>query len=280
MGCSIFCSAFEQFSAFLEWALGDKSGLKTVVHYLDGFLFAGPAGSGNCGNLLRAFMSLTRELGVPLAEDKTEGPAKQLTFLGIELDTEALTSRLPLEKLYDLREVLLSFMRKMKVLLHELQALVGHLNFSCKVVAFYFRVKRMLEGWHKKEGPRNDSQQPLSPRILKGLYQVWCAVCTSDYERLLFHAASLLAFFGALRISKLVASSRTDRSGRVLDRDNVSISGGCVQVLIRSSKTNQLGKRRSITLESCGEVDLCPVRTLSQFLAARKVRCVCSVLSC
>lgn len=30
-----------------------------------------------------------QELGVPLAEEKTEGPSTQLTFMGIQLDTFA-----------------------------------------------------------------------------------------------------------------------------------------------------------------------------------------------
>lgn len=39
-------------------------------------------------------MGLSRELGVLLTEDKTEGLARCLTFLGIELDTVAMTTRL------------------------------------------------------------------------------------------------------------------------------------------------------------------------------------------
>lgn len=53
----------------------------------------------------------------------------------------------------------------------------------------------MLEGWRKEEGPRRDPRPPLIPGILKGLYQVWHTVCTSEYEGILFHAASLLAFW-------------------------------------------------------------------------------------
>ena len=37
----------------------------------------------------------TQCLGVPIAGHKTEGPAKCLTFLGIELDSEAMEVRLP-----------------------------------------------------------------------------------------------------------------------------------------------------------------------------------------
>lgn len=64
-----------------------------------------------------------------------EGPAQCLTFLGIELDTVAMTSRLPRAKLHDLRARVRVCIGKRKVLLRDLQSLVGHLNFACKVVA-------------------------------------------------------------------------------------------------------------------------------------------------
>lgn len=72
-----------------------QSGLPGVVHYLDDFLFVGAAGSGHYQRLLTAFQQLTRELGVLLVQDKTEGPTQWLTFLGIELNTLAQTSCLP-----------------------------------------------------------------------------------------------------------------------------------------------------------------------------------------
>lgn len=55
MGCSVSCSAFERFSSFLEWALKQRSGCESAVHYLDDFLFVGPAGSGQCTALLVEF---------------------------------------------------------------------------------------------------------------------------------------------------------------------------------------------------------------------------------
>ena len=33
------------------------------------------------------FQELARDLGVPLADEKTEGPSQRLVFLGIEVDT-------------------------------------------------------------------------------------------------------------------------------------------------------------------------------------------------
>lgn len=57
------------------------------MHYLDDFLFVGKSGTTHCEILLNGFKTLCSELGVPLAHEKTEGPATRITFLGVELDS-------------------------------------------------------------------------------------------------------------------------------------------------------------------------------------------------
>lgn len=47
-GCSISCSTFEKFSSFLEWLLKQKSGLQSIVHYLDDFLLGGSVDTSDC----------------------------------------------------------------------------------------------------------------------------------------------------------------------------------------------------------------------------------------
>ena len=44
-------------------------------------------------------------LGVPVAEQKLEGPTTTLTFLGIELNTEQMIRCLPPKKLKELKEL-------------------------------------------------------------------------------------------------------------------------------------------------------------------------------
>lgn len=135
LGCSISCSAVKHFSSFLEWVVRQCTGCVDSAHYLDDFLFVGPEGSTQCDRKLQGFVDLAAELGIPLVHEKTEGPTQVLTFLGVELDTIAQTSRLPLEKLLALRSMLAEFKLKRQASLKEFQQLIGHLNFSCKVVA-------------------------------------------------------------------------------------------------------------------------------------------------
>lgn len=148
------------------------------------------------------------------------------------------------------------------------------LAFASKSLGFSdcmadFRIKRMLEGLRREEGPRRDSHQPLTPGILKGVYGKWSTVCTSPFEQRLFHAAALLAFWGALHVGELVAGSKRDTTGRALKVGDISLGNGRVTVTICFSKTDQAGKGRFLVLELCGDVELCPVLALQRYLEVR-----------
>lgn len=82
MGCAISCSLFEKFSTFLHWVVKSKSGLDTLDHYLDDFIFAGAEGTNNCQLLMDTYFDISSDLGVPIAKNKTLGPTTFITFLG------------------------------------------------------------------------------------------------------------------------------------------------------------------------------------------------------
>lgn len=99
-----------------------------------------------------AFIGLAQTLEVPLAHEKTEGPAVTFTSLGIELGTIQQISRLLEVKLEALWAQVASLLGCDKVTLMELQQLLGHLNFVCRVVApgkaFMWHVYDMMERLH------------------------------------------------------------------------------------------------------------------------------------
>ena len=74
-------------------------------HYLDDFIIVGPPGSGVCGDNLSVVLDTCSQLGVPVAAEKTVGPATVVTFLGVEVDTVEMELRLPLRKLEKLKEL-------------------------------------------------------------------------------------------------------------------------------------------------------------------------------
>lgn len=75
-------------------------------HYIDDFITVGRPGSMECANNTRIMLQVCEEAGAPVEEDKSEGPATTLPFLGIEIDTVAMELRLPPEKLHQLLQKL------------------------------------------------------------------------------------------------------------------------------------------------------------------------------
>ena len=69
-----------------------------------------------------------------MAPNKIVGPAKVLTILDIELDTEQQKARLPADKLAKCLSMIEEFLHREKVTLEELQSLCGLLNFACQVI--------------------------------------------------------------------------------------------------------------------------------------------------
>ena len=117
----------------LEWIVR-RAGLETLLHYLDDFLVVARPASSQCQDNLRVLLEIFSHLHVPVAEDKLEGPATSLTFLGIELDTEQMVLRLPPEKLIELRTLLSQWHSRRYCRTRELKSLVGKLQHASKVI--------------------------------------------------------------------------------------------------------------------------------------------------
>jgi hypothetical protein len=135
MGAKCSCRKFEAFSTFLEWCVQrDSVGEGEVFHYLDDFLFSSVANSTGCERILFNFVELCRRLGVPLAEDKLEGPTTLLAFLGLLIDTMRMEIRVPAEKIAKARSLINTFKGRKRVTLRELQSAIGTLQFLCRAV--------------------------------------------------------------------------------------------------------------------------------------------------
>ena len=158
MGCSSSCRIFEAFSSALEWAARTKLRISEIEHILDDFFIVGPD-MPSCKLSLDTFIAMCNEVGVPLAPDKTLGPATVLSFLGIELDSIALEARLPSDKLDKARSEIRHLLSAKKATLKELQSLTGLLNFMTTVIipgrAFLRRVIDLTCGLTKPHHHRN-----------------------------------------------------------------------------------------------------------------------------
>ena len=116
MGCSSSCAIFEAFSTALEWLAMNRLGTSGVLLILDDFLFIADS-HDKCHTDLTNFLSMCEYIGVPIAQEKTVGPATTLQFSGITLDSVLQEARLPVDKLQKCRMLLRTFYKRRKVLL-------------------------------------------------------------------------------------------------------------------------------------------------------------------
>ena len=140
----------------LHWYLNRK-GITHVLHYLDDFIIIAEPDSPGCQRNLATLMQTCQELGVPIADHKTEGPATCLVYLGIEVDTVSGELRLPQDKLQRLQSLLGQWGDRKTCGRRELESLIGMLNHACKVVrAGRSFLRRMIDLLHSRS--RNSHQ--------------------------------------------------------------------------------------------------------------------------
>ena len=89
----------------LKWIVRQE-GVCTIMHYLNNFLLIGAPGGHDCVHSLRTFLSTFKSLGVPVTWDELEGPVTALTFLSIQIDSQALQLRLLEAKLVELQQLI------------------------------------------------------------------------------------------------------------------------------------------------------------------------------
>lgn len=124
---------FETLSSAVEWIARKKLNIDHILHLLDDFLIVASSAK-LCQDQLDLFLSLCSYLGIPMAPEKTCGPATTLSFAGIELDSICLEACLPLDKIHKSTQWISEFLGHKKASLREVQSLTGLLNFACSVI--------------------------------------------------------------------------------------------------------------------------------------------------
>ena len=124
---------FNAVAEAMQWIFRSQ-GIKLTLHYLDDFIVFGAPATAECQVALDLALQLCRRLGIPIATHKTEGPARSLIFLGIELDAVAMEIRLPGEKLQRLKREIRKWRSQRACTKRELLFLIGQLQHACCVV--------------------------------------------------------------------------------------------------------------------------------------------------
>ena len=132
MGCSSSCQIFESLSSAVEWIAKSKLNIQ-MVHILDDFFLASV--SIQTGTYqLETFLDMCKDIGLPMAPEKTFWPSNVMSFVGFEIDTVKQEVRLPIDKLQKCKDEITELLQKTNATLKELQSIIGLLNFACAVV--------------------------------------------------------------------------------------------------------------------------------------------------
>ena len=171
MGARSSCAIFERFATALQYILYDHYKVKYVVKMLHDFFFVGKSRE-ECLHGLNSFLHLCRQLNLPIAEEKTVFPAKQVVFLGIQLDTNYQVASIPKEKAAKYAEQIRLLSKQRSVSMGQLREITGKLEH---VTAIIKGGKAFLRRLHSaKRGPQLSSRRIFLSSALKEDLELWC----------------------------------------------------------------------------------------------------------
>ena len=125
---------FNKVADAILWIMQNNYGILNCTHYLDDYFLATAGDGASCARSIQKTKDLFHRLGIPLAPEKMVGPTTELTYLGIVIDSAAMVTRLPQDKLSNLMSLLQVWHQKKKCTKHELLSLIGKLSFAAKII--------------------------------------------------------------------------------------------------------------------------------------------------
>ncbi len=132
-GCKSSPKIFDMLSEAVCWILSNNYAIPHLVHLLDDFLIISSPNAIPAAHILTV-QNVFSELGIPIAEEKTMGPATSIEFLGINLDSDKFQASLPKEKIDRIILVSSTLLEKPNCSKRELLSLLGHLNFAMRII--------------------------------------------------------------------------------------------------------------------------------------------------
>ena len=109
----------------------------------------------------------------------------------------------------------------------------------------------------------------MTIKLLTQICEILRCVCYFDHEAKMFKSAFCLAFFGLFRIGELVCANKETAHKAVLMINDIDFKQNSMRVVIRYSKTDQIGRTATIIIEGNTASTLCPVQATKEYIQSR-----------
>ena len=125
---------FNQFASLVRWIIETHYKIRDIVNYSDDFFAVLSKEMTIARTQLAQIIKAFNDMGIPLAEDKIEGPSLILIYLGIIINSLDMTIEVPDEKLTEAMANLTKWKNQRTCTKRQLKSLIGKLGSICKVV--------------------------------------------------------------------------------------------------------------------------------------------------
>ena len=125
---------FNHFADLVCWIINNKYGVKNLIHYSDDFFLVSTQDIEQARRELATVIRAFKEMGIPLAEDKVEGPAIKIIYLGILANSHDMTIEITPERYQETLSYLPRWLSRRTCTKKDLLSLIGRLSFIAKVV--------------------------------------------------------------------------------------------------------------------------------------------------
>lgn len=155
-GCKSSPKIFDMLSEAVCWILSNNYAIPHLIHLLDDFLKISSPDAIPSAHIITV-QNVFSALGIPIAQEKTAGPATSIEFLGINLDSIKFQASLPKEKIDRIILVSSTLLEKTSCSKRELLSLLGHLNFAMRIIPqgrpFISHLLSLASSVHSLEDP-------------------------------------------------------------------------------------------------------------------------------
>lgn len=130
-----------------------------------------------------------------------------------------------------------------------------------------FFISKILKGVDV-QSPGGDARYPITLPILRSILLIMPSITSGSYNRHLYSAMCVTAFYGFLRCSEMCKSPHCLQ----LSQLTVDPQGKCAQIQFISFKHNTTKQPFIVSLQAKADQSICPLHYIKQYLVVRGTR--------